>query len=88
MMSLADLQKQLVAAAAEKRELEAIVGPLRDKRDAVIAKMVPLEKEAAEIAEQIKAHMPRMSEIDKRLSQLSRQLGHARVGGAPRPFRR
>lgn len=79
-----ELQAALDAALAEKAKLAEIVTPLREKRDALMAQLAPIEAEAAKIAEQIKAHMPAMSVIDKKVSAAAKALGHPRVGGKPR----
>lgn len=75
-------------ALREKEALNAIVSPLREARDKVIADMHPLEVRASELAERIKSHMPAMAEIDKRLAAAARELGHPSVGGVPQAFGR
>lgn len=87
-MTKEELQAELQKAIADKRELSAIVDPLREARDAVVRRIAPLEAEAAQYAEKIKAHMPAMALIDQRMSALAKQLGHPRVGGLPELFGR
>lgn len=87
-MTREQLNAEFQKALAEKEALSAVVDPLRVRRDAVVARMQPLEQEAREIAEQIKGHLPRLAEVDQRLSRLARALGHPRVGGVPNSFRR
>lgn len=85
-MSREQLQAALVDANAAKQKMNAVVDPLRAERDATIAAMHPLQVKANELAERIKGHMPAMAEIDQRLSAIAAALGHARVGGLPKPF--
>lgn len=85
-MSREELQAALVATNAAKQKLSAVVDPLRAERDATVAEMHPLQVKANDLAERIKGHMPAMAEIDQRLSAIAKALGHARVGGLPKPF--
>lgn len=87
-MTRQELQAELEKARMEKVAMNAIVDPLRAERDALIAQMQPLESRAAGLADKINGYMPRMAEIDRRMSALARQLGHPRVGGLPEPFGR
>lgn len=86
-MSLGALKAELEALIRQKAQMNAIVDPLRAERDAVVAQIAPLEAQAAQIADKIKSHMPRMAEIDQRMSAVAKQLGHPRVGGLPERFR-
>lgn len=87
-MDQAQARAELDAAQREKEAMNAIVDPLRAERDALIAQIHPLEAKAEEVAAKIRGHMPRMAQIDRRLSAAAKALGHPRVGGLPELFRR
>lgn len=61
---------------AEKARLEAPVNDARARRDAVVAKMQPLEAEAKKIfEEEIKPHLEPLGELDRQIAALARALG-------------
>lgn len=70
-----ELWAQFEKLQAEKAKLDAVVAPLRDKRDAVVAEMAPLEAKARELAKEIKQHLPRLGELDQQLAALARAMG-------------
>lgn len=65
----------------QKAELEAIVGPLRERYDELQQKMHPYVVEQRAIGLQIRAHMPRMMELDNQIGALARAMGARTVGG-------
>ena len=70
------LHKAFNELMAEKAALRAKSEPLRKKRDDVLAKMRPLEAQAAKIAEEYLAiERPRLSEIDAQLAAIARACG-------------
>lgn len=70
-----ELHEQLTKLNAEKAELEKVVNPLREKRDALVASMAPLEKQARDLADEIKKYKPRLAELDTQISALARAMG-------------
>lgn len=61
---------------AERNKIEDIVGPLREKRNALAAKIQPIEDEMRNIALQIKeAQSERAFDLDNEIATLSRALG-------------
>jgi cell division protein FtsB len=70
-----DLWRQYEALLARKAELEAPVAELRAKRDAVVARMQPLEDEARELAAAVKPHLPALAEVDRQVAALARAMG-------------
>ena len=82
-MNQESLKAELAALTRQKAAMSALVDPLRAERDAVVAQIAPLEAKAAQIADKIKVHLPRMAQIDQRMSEIAKKLGHPRVGGLP-----
>jgi uncharacterized coiled-coil DUF342 family protein len=70
-----DLHAAYEKLQAEKARLDKVVGPLRAKRDAVVAKMQPLEAEARELAEKIKEHQPALAAVNEQLGALAKAMG-------------
>lgn len=79
MQELRDLKEKLLA---EKATITDQSGPLREERDALIAKMAPMEARARELAQQIaEIERPRLAEIDNQVSKLSIALGGKKFSG-------
>lgn len=70
-----ELFAQLEKLNAEKAELEKTVIPLREKRDALVQSMAPLEAKAKVLADEIKKYRPRLAELDTQISALARAMG-------------
>lgn len=64
----------------QKRRLEGELNPLRERRDALAAQIAPVQEEMRKLAAQMQEqYIPRMVEIDRRLSALARLLGGRRM---------
>ena len=77
---MSDLKAKFDELLAEKAALRARTGPLREKREALLAQIVPYEQEAARLAKQIKEiEQPRMNELDMAISFLAKLMGGKRL---------
>lgn len=70
-------------ATAEKEALVEVVAPIRERYDAIRAKMAPLQVELNAVkAEMIAAERPMLAELDAERAMLARALGN-KVGERP-----
>lgn len=79
MADIKELRAIFDKVRAEKAELDKVVNALREKRDAVLAKCVPFEQEAKELALEIRKHIPAMTALDEQISALARLFGGKRM---------
>lgn len=61
---------------AEREELRKLSEPFRARRDAIAQEIAPLQEEMADLAHHIHAiELPRLAQIDQRLSELAKLMG-------------
>lgn len=78
-----DVRDLLAKLQAERGTLTAVSEPLREKRDAIIQKMRPLEKQVRDLDAQIRAvEQPRLADLDNQISGLAKILGGKRMSDA------
>lgn len=71
-----ELNAQLLKLEKERDQIRAKVAPKRARRDALVAKIHPLEKQLRAIDEDIKAlERPRLAELDNQIAALLRAMG-------------
>lgn len=79
------LQRHFEALQADITAIVAKSAPLREKRDALVAEMQPLEVEARELTQQLNAlERPQLAVLKMELATIARALGGKRMSdGAP-----
>lgn len=69
---------------AERDEILAASAPLREKRDALVAKIQPLEAQLRDVDDQITAiEQPKLREVGNELAGIARQLGAITLKNGP-----
>lgn len=78
---MSDFEKEFEQLLKEKEELNKLIEPFRSRRDALAAQIAPIQQEMRELAVHIHSlQLPRMQQIDMRLSELTRMMGGRRIG--------
>jgi uncharacterized coiled-coil DUF342 family protein len=71
-----EIQAAFDKLGGEREKLVAKAAPLRKRRDALVAKIQPLEAELRDLNQQIaKVERPRLAEIDNQRAALARAMG-------------